>query len=74
MGFESERRQHRIPVSDTQAYRQFGNAVVVPVVEFIAKSIEPYIRAAVAAGAPQREKGDIATIFNPTVQPMVVNG
>ena len=25
-----------IPVSDTQAYRQFGNAVVVPVVEYIA--------------------------------------
>jgi DNA (cytosine-5)-methyltransferase 1 len=28
-----------IPVSDHQAYRQFGNAVVVPVVEEIAKSI-----------------------------------
>ena len=25
-----------IPVSDTQAYKQFGNAVVVPVVEHIA--------------------------------------
>ena len=29
----------RIPVSDTQAYRQFGNSVVVPVVEAIAKKI-----------------------------------
>ena len=28
-----------IPVSDTQAYRQFGNSVVVPVVEQIAKSL-----------------------------------
>ena len=28
-----------IPVSDNQAYRQFGNAVVVPVVEEIARSI-----------------------------------
>jgi DNA (cytosine-5)-methyltransferase 1 len=28
-----------IPVSDTQAYRQFGNSVVVPVVERIAKSV-----------------------------------
>jgi DNA (cytosine-5)-methyltransferase 1 len=29
----------RIPVSDTQAYRQFGNSVVVPVIERIAKSL-----------------------------------
>lgn len=36
MGFPDS---FRIPVSDTQAYRQFGNAVVVPVVEEIAKTI-----------------------------------
>ncbi len=29
----------RIPVSDTQAYKQFGNSVVVPVVERIAKAM-----------------------------------
>jgi DNA (cytosine-5)-methyltransferase 1 len=29
----------RIPVSDTQAYKQFGNSVVVPVVERIAKAV-----------------------------------
>lgn len=29
----------KIPVSDTQAYRQFGNSVVVPVVENIAKQM-----------------------------------
>jgi DNA (cytosine-5)-methyltransferase 1 len=29
----------RIPVSDTQAYRQFGNSVVVPVVERIARQV-----------------------------------
>ena len=28
-----------IPVSNTQAYRQFGNAVVVPVVAFLAEAI-----------------------------------
>jgi DNA (cytosine-5)-methyltransferase 1 len=28
-----------IPVSDTQAYRQFGNSVVVPVVERVAKRV-----------------------------------
>lgn len=32
-----------IPVSDTQAYKQFGNAVVVPVVEAIAQSMALYI-------------------------------
>jgi DNA (cytosine-5)-methyltransferase 1 len=30
----------KIPVSDTQAYRQFGNSVVVPVVSAIAESVE----------------------------------
>ena len=29
----------KIPVSDTQAYRQFGNSVAVPVIEAIAKNI-----------------------------------
>ncbi len=29
----------KIPVSDTQAYKQFGNSVVVPVIERIAKSV-----------------------------------
>jgi DNA (cytosine-5)-methyltransferase 1 len=33
----------RIPVSDTQAYRQFGNAVVVPVVEAVARHMKPAI-------------------------------
>lgn len=29
----------RIPVSDTQAYKQFGNSVVVPVVEILARDL-----------------------------------
>lgn len=36
MGFPDN---HVIPVSDTQAYRQFGNSVVVPVIESIAKEM-----------------------------------
>lgn len=36
MGFPPD---YKIPVSDTQAYRQFGNSVVVPVVERIAKQV-----------------------------------
>ena len=33
----------RIPVSDSQAYRQFGNSVVVPVIKEIARLMSPYI-------------------------------
>ena len=36
MGYPADMK---IPVSDTQAYRQFGNSVVVPVVERIAKAV-----------------------------------
>ncbi len=43
MGFDTETRKWTIPVSDTQAYRQFGNSVAVPVVEAIAKAMRPYI-------------------------------
>ncbi len=32
-------KEYVIPVSDTQAYRQFGNSVAVPVVELIAKNM-----------------------------------
>jgi DNA (cytosine-5)-methyltransferase 1 len=35
----------RIPVSDTQAYKQFGNSVVVPVVSEVARMMAPHIRA-----------------------------
>ena len=38
--------EFRIPVSDTQAYKQFGNSVVVPVFASVAKLIQPYIVAA----------------------------
>jgi len=34
-----------IPVSDTQAYKQFGNSVVVPVMAEVARIMEPHIRA-----------------------------
>lgn len=43
MGFERGDRKWHIPVSDTQAYRQFGNAVVVPAVEFLANVMKPHI-------------------------------
>ena len=58
MGFEHGERQWHIPVSDTQAYRQFGNAVVVPVVENIARYMEPYI-----AKMVERDRTKAASAF-----------
>ncbi len=44
MGFDkSGESNFIIPVSDTQAYKQFGNSVVVPVFCAVAKIMKPYI-------------------------------
>lgn len=44
MGFDAPGcTPFRIPVSDTQAYKQFGNAVVVPVVRAVAQHMKPWI-------------------------------
>lgn len=57
MGFEAPQTyQFRIPVSDTQAYRQFGNSVVVPVFAAVAKLLEAKIHQAVTLR--QREAVD----------------
>lgn len=51
MGFDAAgAATFRIPVSDAQAYRQFGNAVVVPVVNAIAEHMGPWIVEAIKAG------------------------
>lgn len=44
MGFDKPgQKPFEIPVSDTQAYKQFGNSVAVPVVEAVASHMLPYI-------------------------------
>lgn len=44
MGFEKPlEEKFKIPVSDTQAYRQFGNSVIVPMFSAVAKMLRPYI-------------------------------
>jgi DNA (cytosine-5)-methyltransferase 1 len=40
MGFPDS---FRIPVSDTQAYKQFGNSVAVPVIAAVARAMQPWI-------------------------------
>ena len=76
MGFDRPDRPFRIEVSDTQAYRQFGNAVVVPVVEFVAEAMRPHIETAlrrqVAAEPGQRVTA--ATITRPDRPAVSANG
>lgn len=42
----------RIPVSDTQAYKQFGNSVAVPVFREVARIMTPHVQGVIA---PQRD-------------------
>ncbi len=47
MGFDDPQgADFIIPVSDTQAYRQFGNSVVVPAVKAVAEHMKPHLFAA----------------------------
>jgi DNA (cytosine-5)-methyltransferase 1 len=49
MGFdEPTGSEFLIPVSDTQAYRQFGNSVVVPAVKAVAEHMKPHLLRALA--------------------------
>ena len=49
MGFDGPgQSEFEIPVSDTQAYRQFGNAVAVPVMKEIARVMVPHIASLVS--------------------------
>lgn len=52
MGFPAD---WKIPVSDTQAYRQFGNAVAVPVFSAVAAHMRPHILSLIEkdAGTPR---------------------
>lgn len=55
MGFDQlGQSDFEIPVSDTQAYKQFGNAVAVPVVRAIAHAMTPHV-ASIMTGVRQME-------------------
>lgn len=57
MGFDSgQGSEFRIPVSDTQAYRQFGNAVVVPVVRAVARAMAPHIASSLETVEPFKKE------------------
>ncbi len=73
MGYPSD---FKIPVSDTQAYRQFGNSVVVPVVEQIAASVVRSLHApsdvppALVLQAAERKGREIVEVPLPPKQPV----
>jgi DNA (cytosine-5)-methyltransferase 1 len=56
MGFEDS---FKLPCSDTQMYRQFGNSVVVPAVEAVAEAMIPYLQIATRNVAKKRALLDI---------------
>ncbi|MBV1900752.1 MAG: DNA cytosine methyltransferase, partial [Kordiimonadaceae bacterium] len=55
MGYDTSRKPEMIiHVSDTRAYKQFGNSVVVPVIEEIARYMKPYI----LSGIKQKKRSE----------------
>lgn len=55
MGFDKPgESSFQIPVSDTQAYKQFGNSVVVPAVRAVAQAMRPFIECHSASKRPAR--------------------
>jgi len=58
MGYDEDAsRPMIIPVSDKQAYRQFGNGVVVPVVKAVAKFMKPHILKSMKGKVSRPNKG-----------------
>ena len=64
MGFDRPGESgFEIPVSDTQAYKQFGNSVVVPMAVTVAEYMKPYVVSAMydSAGTQQPLPLEIAS-------------
>lgn len=57
MGFDDS---FVIPVSDTQAYRQFGNSVVMPVFQEVARIMKPHLLQVKATIAAEKEVAEAA--------------
>ena len=53
-----------IPVSDTQAYKQFGNSVVVPVIKAVAKIMKPHIEDLIERERHANENLDVRGVAN----------
>lgn len=61
MGFDAPgKSDFRIPVSDTRAYKQFGNSVVVPAFEAVANLMKPKIIEAKAKAQVETQRLNVA--------------
>jgi DNA (cytosine-5)-methyltransferase 1 len=67
MGFPDS---FRIPVSDTQAYKQFGNSVAVPVVTAVARAMQPYVVSLPATGRTASRTAPVRQM--PAVEPVAL--
>ncbi|MGO1462553.1 MAG: DNA (cytosine-5-)-methyltransferase [Marinobacter sp.] len=55
MGFDQPGEStFKVPVSDTQAYKQFGNSVAVPVFRAVAKMMKPFVLEAILRNEGRR--------------------
>src|SRR3546814_2991032 len=61
MGYGDE---FRIPVSDTQAYKQFGNSVAVPVFEEVARIMQPHIQTLVEPARKREAARGVADVHD----------
>jgi DNA (cytosine-5)-methyltransferase 1 len=64
MGFPDS---FRIPVSDTQAYKQFGNSVAVPVIAEVARNLCPHLLSAEEPAARPRSRRISGRILVPAI-------
>lgn len=73
MGFDTPEREFVIPVSDTQAYKQFGNAVVVPVARAVAGLMKPHILTAISGKQSNRTQMPLP-FLKPAPDPIPAHG
>lgn len=67
MGFPDS---YRIPVSDTQAYKQFGNSVAVPVIATVARAMRPWILGSPEIAERPRRARAVTLPFPPEAVPI----
>ncbi len=67
MGFPDS---YRIPVSDTQAYKQFGNSVAVPVIATAARAMRPWILGSPEIAERPRRATAVTLPFPPEAVPI----
>ena len=72
MGFDQPgESSFQIPVSDTQAYRQFGNSVVVQAAQTVARLMKPHIMHAITGSPVISRANQLSIAFGNTEKQLV---